>query len=163
MMGSTIVSLALALAAGSGGWQGPYPACHCQYHGTRVLPPGPGYGWGFPNNNPDGYGWHDIGDRLPLGPDRHPEYYFPRYFATPPEQMFLQNYYNPYVTRGQRYISHAGCGGCHPMGGSPPASAATPTNPYRESVGTGPRVPVPTFSGRVEAPPVPTGASGLTP
>ena len=24
--------------------------------GGRILPPGPGHGWGFPNGNPDGYG-----------------------------------------------------------------------------------------------------------
>jgi hypothetical protein len=162
-MGSTIVSLAVALAAGSAGWQGPYPACYCQYQGTRVLPPGPGYGWGFPNGNPDGFGWADYGTMLPLGPDRTPEYFFPRYYASPPEQAFLPQYYNPYVMRGQRYITYAGCGGCHPMGGPAPASAATPTHPYQESVGTGPRVQVPAFSGRVEAQPIPPGTTGLTP
>ena len=34
------------------------------------MPPGPGDGWGFPNNNPDHYGWIDYEDNLPLGADR---------------------------------------------------------------------------------------------
>ena len=118
-MASTIVSLALALAAGATG-RGEHAAT------TRTTataaaagssPPGPGYGWGFPNGNPDGYGWCDHGDALPLGADRTAEYYFPRYFALPPDQMFLPTYYNPYMTRGQRYIAYAGCGGDHPAGG----------------------------------------------
>ncbi len=48
-----------------------------------VLPPLPGYGAGFPNGNPDGYGWFDHGVNLPLTTDRTPEYYFPRYLAVP--------------------------------------------------------------------------------
>ena len=71
------------------------------------MPPGPGDGWGFPNDNPDRYGWVDYGVYLPLGADRTAEYYFPRYFAVPPEQMFIQTYYNPFETRGQRYIPYA--------------------------------------------------------
>jgi hypothetical protein len=150
-------AVALALAAGSIG-QGP----HCA-QGPYVLPPGPGNGHGFPNNNPDGYGWYDTGDRLPLGADRTSEYFFRRYYCMPIEQMFLPNYYNPYVTRGQRYVSYSGCGGDHPAGGPPLASAATPEHPYTDTIGTGPRVAVPPFTGRVEAPPVVSGGTGLTP
>lgn len=156
-MASTIVSmtLALALGASSGAFR----------HGpeTRIMAPGPGSGWGFPNGNPDGYGWHDIGDALPLGADRTGDYFFRRYFAVPTEQMFMPNYYNPYVSRGQRYIPYAGCGGCHPMGGPAMVSATSPVHPYSETIGTGPRIQVPNFSGRVEAPPINAGGSGLTP
>ena len=77
--------------------------------------------------------------------------------------MFLPTYYNPYVNRGQRYIPYAGCGGDHPMGGPPPGSASTPVHPYSDTAGSGPQVPLPTFSGRVEAPPISSGGTGLTP
>ena len=66
------------------------------------------------------------------------EYYFPRYWSIPAEQMFLPTYYNPYAMRGQRYIPYTGCGGCHPAGGPPTASAMTPVNPYNETIGIGP-------------------------
>lgn len=166
IMGSTIVSLALAFAVGASG-QGAGTCNNPNHHhhkgGGRIVAPGPGYGWGFPNGNPDGYGWWDNGTALPLGANRTAEYYFPRYFAVPAPQMFLPGYYNPYVTRGQRYVPFAGCGGEHPAGGPPMASADTPVNPYQETLGSGPRVSLPAFSGRIEAPPVATGGSGLTP
>jgi hypothetical protein len=159
-MVSSIVSMALAMAVGStGGIFGR----HAPAPGGRILAPGPGWGWGFPNGNPDGYGWFDHGTALPLGADRTADYYFPRYLAVPPEQMFLPTYYNPYVNRGQRYIPYAGCGGAHPMGGPPPGSASTPVHPYSETANSGPQVPLPTFSGREEAPPISSGGTGLTP
>jgi hypothetical protein len=150
-------ALALALAIGSIG-QGSHRA-----QGPYILPPGPGYGHGFPNGNPDGYGWYDTNFYLPLGADRTSEYYFRRYYAMPLEQMFMPNYYNPYVTRGQRFLTYAGCGGHHPAGGPPLGSASTPEHPYIDTIGTGPRVPIPDFTGRVEAPPVVSGGTGLTP
>ena len=108
-MTSTIVSLALVLAAGSSAWPGSARDSNnpAQQHvafqkGGRILPNGPGAGWGFPNGNPDGYGWFDTGDRLPLGGNRVAEYYFPRFNSVPPPQLMLQTYYNPYLTRGQR-------------------------------------------------------------
>ena len=156
-MVSTIVSMTLAMAMGSAG--GFFP----ERPRGRILAPGPGYGWGFPNGNPDGYGWFDQGTALPLGADRVSEYFFPRYLSAPAEQMFFPTYYNPYVTRGQRYIPYAGCGGAHPMGGPPPGSAAMPVRPYSETEGSGPQAPLPTFSGRVEAPPISSGGTGLTP
>lgn len=171
-MASSIVSMTLALAAaGTGGWTTPraVPGCnnpnhhHGHHAGGRILADGPGYGWGFPNNNPDGYGWFDHGTALPLGANRTGEYYFPRYFSLPPAQMFLQSYYNPVLTRGQRYVPFTGCGGAHPSGGFPTGSAMTPEHPYQETIGRGPRVSLPAFSGRTEAPPVPSGNSGLTP
>jgi hypothetical protein len=158
MMATTLVSMVLALAAGSTG--GLFESHH---HGGRILPPGPGYGWGFRNGNPDGYGWVDYGTFLPLGADRTAEYFFPRYWACTPEQMFLPNYYNPYLTRGQRYLSFAGCGGHHPAGGPPPGSATMPMHPYNDTIGSGPQVPLPRFSGRVEASPINSGGTGLTP
>ena len=131
--------------------------------GGKILPPGPGDGWGFPNGNPDGYGWYDIKDYLPLGPDRNAEYFFPRYFAVPPEQMFLPTYYNPYTTRGQRDIPFSGGGGWHPMGGPPVDSAALPVKPKAEAIYAGEKVAVPPMSGRSEAKPTNSGTSGLTP
>ena len=128
------------------------------------MPPGPGYGWGFPNGNPDGYGCWDAGDRpARSGPTARPSTSSAATSRVPADQMFLPTYYNPYVTRGQRYISYAGCGGDHPAGGPPMASADTPMHPYKDTLGTGPRVTIPAFSGRVEAPPVNSGGTGLTP
>jgi hypothetical protein len=158
-MTSTILSAALILGMSATG-QHPH---RLQRAYAQILPPGPGYGWGFANGNPDGYGWYDNGNYFVLGADRTGEYYFQRPFAVPQDQMFLPTYYNAYLTRGQRYISYAGCGGDHPMGGPPTASATTPINPYQDTIGSGPRVQLPPFSGRVEAPPVNSGGTGLTP
>ena len=160
-MTTTVISIALALAAGAtGGVHGHYP--EYRHGGGRIVADAPGYGWGFPNGNPDGYGWWDHGDALPLAADRTAEYYFPRFFSLPPSQMFLQSYYNPYLTRGQRYIAYTGCGGWHPAGCAPTGSAMTPVHPYNDTIGSA-RGSHPPFSGRVEAPPVNTGGSGLTP
>jgi hypothetical protein len=163
-------SVALAVAVGSTGGlfsrgtvvhRVPVPGHHSGHlaPGGRIVTPGPGPGWGFPNGQPDGYGWVDYGDALPLGADRTADYFFPRHFALMPQQVFLPQYYNPYIQRGQRYIPYTGCGGAHPLGGAPPASADTPMYPDRESRSVEPVVPVPSFNGRVEAAPV-TGGSG---
>lgn len=165
-MASTIVSLALALAVGASGGASPIAAhpAHVYFQpGGRILMDGPGYGWGFPNNNPDGYGWYDVGTALPLGANRTPEYFFPRYLAVPGPQLVYPSYYNPYTTRGQRYLPFAGCGGEHPAGGLPTGSAETPVHPYQATLGNGPRVKLPNFTGRVEAEPVNSGSTGLTP
>jgi hypothetical protein len=167
-MASTIVSLALALAAGTSAWPGNgYSRDHSshplRHDGGRILVDGPGNGYGFPNGNPDGYGWVDYGTALPLGANRTAEYYFPRYHAVPPAQAFMPGYYNPYVTRGQRYLAYSGCGGAHPAGGFPTGSARTPVHPYQDTIGTGPRVSPPAFSGAVEAVPIQSGGTGLTP
>lgn len=123
----------------------------------RILPPGPGFGWGFPNGAPDGYGWYSVGDRLPLGftGDRTPDYYFNRQFAITPEQMFFPTYYNTYVMRGQRYIPYTNCGGAHPAGGPPAGSSLTPVRPYDRSANEQPVVEVPVFTGRQAAPSMP--------
>jgi hypothetical protein len=167
-MSSAVASLALALAAAAAGQAPCTNPNHRHNHGHGhsvgcIVPPGPGYGWGFPNGNPDGYGWWDHGTCLPLGPNRTSEYYFPRYFSIPPAQMFLPSYYNPYITRGQRYLPYSGCGGFHPAGGPALGSAETPVHPYQDTIGTGPRVRLPQFNGRVEVPPVNSGSTGLTP
>lgn len=156
-MATTIASLAMALALSTTG------GIHPKHQGGQIMPPGPGYGWGFPNGNPDGYGWWDHGTALPLGGDRTAEYFFPRYYAVPATQLFLPNYYNSYVTRGQRYIPYTGCGGAHPMGGPAPASAHLPVHPGLEAAESRPVVTPPTYSGRVEATPVNSGGTGLTP
>jgi hypothetical protein len=131
---------------------------------NHVAPPLPGYGAGFANGNPDGYGFVSFGDNLPLYADRTPEYHFPRYLAVPPTQAFLPNFYNPYVSRGQRFIPYSGCGGSpHPMSGPPQVSSADSVHPYTETLNTTPRVSAPRFSGRVEAPPVNPGGTGLRP
>ena len=134
-MTTTIVTITLALAMGGTG-QCPDPA-RCPYghqhhhHGMprrlrrldrarrarRRL--------GLPQRQPDGYGWHDPAPFLPLGGNRIDSYFFPRYFAVPPEQAFMGTYYNPYVMRGQRYLPYTGNGGCHPMGGPAPDTAVT--------------------------------------
>jgi len=175
-MNPLLLSLSLALTAAP-----PAPAGACtnpnhRHHnhpaeagrgllrpGGRILRDGPGYGYGFPNGNPDGFGWWNHGTALPLGANRTPEYFFPRYYAVTPEQLVFPTYYNPYITRGQRFIPYANCGGEHPMGGPPMASAATPSSPYLDTLGTGPTVTVPPFDGRSEAPAVNSGGTGLTP
>lgn len=137
---------------------------HHHRHGGRITPPGPGYGWGFPNGNPDGYGWVDYGTTLPIGADRTPDYFFRRQFTIPAPQLFLPNYYNPYVSRGQRYLPYAGCGGAHPAGGPPTGPSELPYSPYEDNVRAArPAVEPPTFTGNVGAPPEPAGGSGLIP
>ena len=107
------------------------------------CPPAPGYGWGFPNGNPDGYGYRDDGVYLPLWSDRTSEYYFPRYFMVPPDTLFFPTYYNAYLSRGQRYIPYAGCGGAHPAGDAPIGSAVMPPFPYDEASAIRPSRPDP--------------------
>jgi hypothetical protein len=163
LMTSLFISMSLALAMSSTGQQ-PFPFAYYAQAGGRIMPPGPGYGWGFPNGNPDGYGFWDAGDRLPLGADRTVDYYFRRYYGAPVDQMFMPEYFNPYLTRGQRYITYTGCApGFHPAGGPAMGSANTPLHPYQDTLGTGPRVGIPRFNGSVEAPPVNSGSTGLTP
>ena len=169
-MVTTIVTLTLALALGGTG-QCPDPSTcpHRQHHhhghrsGGYVEPKGPGDGWGYPNGNPDGYGWHDPAPYLPLGADRTAEYFFPRYHAVPPEQLFMGTYYNPFVNRGQRYLPYTGNGGCHPMGGPPLASAETPVRPYSSLSDVAPVTRIPRLNGRVQAPVENSGKTGLTP
>ena len=157
-MVSTIASLALAVSMASSGG-----IFHHSKPGGHILPPGPGAGWGFPNGQPDGYGWVDYGTYLPLGANRTPDYYFPRNFALPPLQAVPQTFYNPYVSNGQRFIPYTGCGGDHPAGRPAQASAMLPIHPYEDLVGTKPVVTPPRFQGRVESAPVPSGGSGLIP
>jgi hypothetical protein len=157
-MGSTIASLALALSIASTGGLGRHGKT-----GGHVLPPGPGAGWGFPNGQPDGYGYVDYGVYLPLGADRTPDYYFPRNFALPPIQAFPQTYYNPYVSNGQRYVGYTACGGDHPAGRAPTGSAELPTNPNGAGLNNQLTVPLPRFTGRVEGTPIPSGGTGLIP
>jgi hypothetical protein len=152
------LTLALSLVGQDGGYD------HYHHHQRRgwVLPPGPPPGWGFPDGNPDKVGWVENGIFLPLGADRTPDYYFPRYFAVTPDQLMLQSYFNPYLSRGQRYLPYTNCGGAHPAGGPPPGSAVLPMYPYRDSLGP-PTVRVPAFTGRVSAPPINAGSTELTP
>ncbi|MDG3004149.1 hypothetical protein [Paludisphaera mucosa] len=179
-MTAAIMTLGLALAVGGVG-QG--PACegcaqrqghhHHQVHqhqgghgrsGGWILPPGPGDGYGFPNGDPYNAGWYSPAPYLPLGADRTSDYYFPRYYAVPPIQMFPGTDYNPYVNRGQRYLPFAGAGGEHPAGGEPLDSSTSPVQPYTSMDGSKPTSAVPTLRGRVAAPPLPaSGGTGLTP
>ena len=81
-MTSAIVTMSLTLALSSFGLGHELDAPSSSVpQGVYIVPPGPGDGWGFPNDNPDHYGWVDYGVYLPLGADRTAEYYFPRYFA----------------------------------------------------------------------------------
>lgn len=170
-MTAAIMTLGLLLAAGSAG-DCPNPSgCphrgHHHHHngsGGWVLPPGPGDGWGFPNGDPNGAGWYDPAGYLPLGADRTPSYFFPRYFSAPPQQMFLSTYYNAYQDYGQRYLPYIGAGGDHPAGGPPLDTAETPMTPYSSLNNSRPVVTPPRLQGRVQAPPLPaSGGSGLTP
>jgi hypothetical protein len=159
-MTATIVTVSLTLALGAFGL-GDEPEHHHAHHikSDHIMPPGPGDGWGFPNGNPDGYGWVDYEDNLPLGADRTAEYYFPRYFAVPANQMFIQTYYNPFETRGQRFIPFTGAGGDHPAGGPAISSAALPVSPYADEPDT-PVVKIPRLNGRVEGGSLPSAGPG---
>lgn len=158
-MSSTIAAVALACTISATGH-----SFGAHRHLGGIAPDGPGYGWGFPNGASDHYGYVDYGYFLPLGANRTPNYYFPRYFATPLIQTLPPSYYNAYVTRGQRYLPFSGCGGAHPAGGAPMASADTPFHPYQEAIGAArPVIPAPDYSGQTEAPPIPAGSSGLIP
>ena len=130
-----------------------------------VMPPQPGDGVGFPNGNPDGYGWVDFGDRLPLGADRIPDFYFHRYNVVPATQMYFPTYYNSYIMRGQRFLPYSGCGGgVHPMSGPAQQSAEVSVHPYTETLSNSPQTTAaPTFTGKVEATPVNPGSTGLRP
>ena len=77
--------------------------------------------------------------------------------------MFMPNYYNPFISRGQRFLPYSGCGGPHPVSGPPMASAIETVHPYTETLNETPRISVPNFSGRVEATPVNPGTTGLRP
>jgi hypothetical protein len=163
-MTATIVTVSLTLALSSFGLGHEDDQQHDHHHPhhlkvDHIVPPGPGDGWGFPNGNPDQYGWVDYGVDLPLGSDRTAEYFFPRYLAIPPEQMFLQTYYNPFETRGQRFLPFVAAGGDHPAGGPPVGSASLPVSPYANEPDT-PVVRIPRFSGRVEGGPVSGGGPG---
>ena len=130
-----------------------------------VLPPLPGYGAGFPNGNPDGYGWVDHGVHLPLTADRTPGILLP---ALPgrarPRRSFLPNYYNPYISRGQRFLPFAGCGGPHPASGPPAASAMRVGPPVqRDARTTSPGSRLPSSAAGSRPPPVNPGTTGLRP
>jgi hypothetical protein len=143
----------------------PYQKKHHRHHTNYILPPGPGDGWGFPNGSLSGSGWADYGPFLPLGGDRTADYFFPRYNSVPPEQMFFPTYYNPFLTRGQRYLPYVAGGGAHPAGGPPVGPADLPVSPYAAMPSVSPSVAVPRLSGRSDprVEPIPSGGSGLTP
>jgi hypothetical protein len=157
-MAGALALLAAVMALGGAGFG--QDLSHAS-HGGRGLPPGPGNRRGFFRGDPDGVGRQGHETPLPLGANRTTAYYFRRSLALPPEQLFLPSYYNAYVTRGQRYIPYAGCGGEHPAGGPPRAPGDLPVHPYLEDTGSGPVVPLPTFSGRVEAWRINPGSVGL--
>ena len=78
--------------------------------------------------------------------------------------MWFPTYYNTYAMRGQRAIFPTPVWeAATPWGGRPPGSAETPDHPYNDTIGSGPRVPIPSFTGRVEAPAINSGGTGLTP
>ncbi|HZW34448.1 MAG TPA: hypothetical protein VFF52_27235 [Isosphaeraceae bacterium] len=143
----------------------PYQKKHHRHHTNYILPPGPGDGWGFPNGSLSTAGWADYGVYLPLAGDRTTDYFFPRYYSVPPEQMFLPTYYNPFVTRGQRYLPYVADGGAHPAGGGPTGPADLPVSPYAAMPSARPTVAIPRLNGRSDARvvPIPSGGSGLTP
>lgn len=159
------VSLTLAMNSFGLGYEPAYGYGYGHNHSQPryILPPGPYPGWGFPDGHPDDYGWVDYGVYLPLGADRTAEYFFPRYFASPVEQMFFPTYYNPFETRGQRYIPYVAAGGDHPAGCLPLGPSDLPVTTRDSMPDSGPVTTVPRLNGRVEAPVAPSGGSGLTP
>ena len=93
----------------------------------------------------------------PTGPR---EYYFPRYLAVPPDQMFMPTLLQPlrhprpalHSLRGLRRRSTR-------RAARPSARPTLPTNPTTTRSVRTPR-PLPAFTGRVEAPPVNPAAPG---
>jgi hypothetical protein len=169
-MSGTIITVSLTVALNAFGLgqppsldQYPHQHHHHQQQFSYIMPPGPGLGWGFQNGNPDGYGWVDYGVYLPLGADRTAEYFFPRFLSAPPGQLFPGTFFDPFETRGQRYIPYCGAGGEHPMGGPPTGSSHLPVSPYAADRSNQPVVRVPRLNGRIESPPLPSGGSGLNP
>ncbi len=156
-MATSIGSLVLILSVSTTGGMFDFLKPRGQIVNDRPIP------YGLPAGNPDGYGWVDYGTALPLGANRISEYHFPRYLAYPPDQLFFPTYYNPYTTRGQRFLPYAGCGGEHPAGGPAVIPGNTPVYPYNETVSDAPVRPVPTFGGRVEANRENPGTTGLRP
>ena len=87
-MTSTIVSLALVLAAGASGWPGGNCTNPNHRHpiqgGGRILAAGPGLRLGVPQRQPRRLRLVRPSARLSRSaPNRTPDYYFPRYFAVP--------------------------------------------------------------------------------
>jgi hypothetical protein len=128
-----------------------------------ILPPGPGLGWGFPNGNPDGYGFWDQGQKNAVCTGRTAEYYVQRYMMLPPQQLIFPQYFNPYVMRSQRYIPFTGCNGCHAF-----SAEISPTTlsmkPYDEGPSAQTKVVnLPRFNGVSETAPINSGSSGLLP
>jgi len=165
-MTATIISVGLTLAMNSFGLG--YEPSHGHGHKhdgvpRYILPPGPEDGWGFPNGAPDHYGWVDYGPYLPLGADRTAEYFYPRFNSVPVQQMFFPTYYNPFESRGQRYIPYVAAGGDHPAGGLPLGPSDLPVTTADAMPDAGPVTTVPRLNGRVEAPAASSSGSVVTP
>jgi hypothetical protein len=77
--------------------------------------------------------------------------------------MFFPTYYNPYETRGQRYIPYVAAGGDHPMGGLPLGPSDLPETTTDAMPDSGPATTVPRLNGRVEAPATSSAATAVTP
>lgn len=138
-------------------------AGHAPFEGGE-LGPGPGAGWGFPNGNPDGYGFWSQGHKLAICQGRTTEFYVQRYMMLPSCQLLFPQYFNPYVMRSQRYIPYTGCvGGCHPFS-DPIIPTTLSMKPYDEGpVSTQPVVNMPRFVGVTESEPINSGSSGFLP
>jgi hypothetical protein len=162
-LGSIVIFTTLGtLGSGSAHSDGGYHAHGHLPSVGRILRPGPGNGWGFPNGARNGYGYINYEIALPLGADRTADYFFPRYFAVTGPNLVFPNYYNPYVDRGQRYLPFAGQGGFHPLG-QVAVNHRLPYRPYLDAAASGPVVTVPGFGGRVEAPPTDSSTNDLMP
>ncbi len=75
---------------------------------TTSCPPGPATVGAFPTTIPIITAGSITESTCRWGRTARPSITFPRYFAVPPEQMFIQTYYNPFETRGQAvYSLHA--------------------------------------------------------
>ena len=104
----------------------------------------------------------DYGVDLPLGADRTAEYYLPTLLRCSSGSDVYSDVLQPIRDARPALYSLLGAGGDHPAGGPPTGSAALPVTPYADEPNT-PVVRVPRLSGSVEAGPLPSGGSGLTP
>ena len=156
-MGTLLLQATLALALSATRGDSP------EVQGGSNHAAGTGLRMGISQRQHDGYGWYNTAGYLPIGADRTPEYYFPRYLSALPTQLFMPTYYNSYVSRGQRYVPYVACGGWHPAGGGPTGSSRMPRHPAEDEAAGRPEIPYPRYSGRVQAMPINPGRTGLTP
>ena len=161
-MASSIASMLLMLSVSASGglFQGLFQP------GGRIMNDGPGPGWGFRNGNPDGYGWVDpySQEASPLGRQPDARLLLPPLPRRAGRPDVLPDVLQPVpdprpAVRPLHQLRRR-----PPRG--PPAGRPRPNmpiHPYNDTLGTQVLRPQPAFNGRVEAPPINPGTSGLRP